>query len=100
MEVIETDAGLSQKLNAEIYEIREKWRSIKCLKRKQIGKKLGRSSICYKAAKIVCSLPKQQRTRARIFPVEGKQLTEDNLSGEGIKHKRMYEIKAIADRRE
>lgn len=55
--MIETASGLSQKLNAEISEIREKQRNVECQKRKLIEKSLG--EVPMKKARVCASVPKQ-----------------------------------------
>ena len=54
--MIETASGLSQKLNAEISEIREKQRNVECQKRKLIEKSL---EVPMKKARVCASVPKQ-----------------------------------------
>ena len=55
--MIETSTVLSQKLNAEISEIREKQRNVECQKRKLIEKSLG--EVPMKKARVCASVPKQ-----------------------------------------
>ena len=50
--MIETASGLSQKLNAEMSEIREKQRNVKCQKRKLIEKRLGEVPVPTKKARV------------------------------------------------
>ena len=57
--MIETASGLSQKLNAEIYKIREKQRNVECQKRKLIEKSLGEVPVPTKKARVCASVPKQ-----------------------------------------
>ena len=57
--MIETASGLSQKLNAEMSEIREKQRNVKCEKRKLIEKSLGEVPVPTKKARVCASVPKQ-----------------------------------------
>ena len=56
--MIETATGLSQKLNAEISEIREKQRNVKCQKRKLIEKRLGEVLVPTKQPRLCASVPK------------------------------------------
>ena len=57
--MIETASGLSQKLNAEMSEIREKQRNVKCQKRKLIEKRLGEVPVPTKKARVCALVPKQ-----------------------------------------
>ena len=59
--MIETASGLSQKLNAEISEIREKQRNVECQKRKLIEKRslLGEILVPTKKARVCASVPKE-----------------------------------------
>ena len=57
--MIETASGLSQKLNAEISEIREKQRNVECRKWKLIEKSLGEVPVPTKKARVCALLPKQ-----------------------------------------
>ena len=52
--MIETATELSQKLNTELSEVREKQEGVECQKRKLIEKKLRRNSTSYEKAKIEC----------------------------------------------
>ena len=57
--MIETASGLSQKLNAEISETREKQRNVVWQKRKLIEKSLGEVPVPTKKARVCASVPKQ-----------------------------------------
>ena len=57
--MIETASGLSQKLNAEMSEIREKQRNVECEKRKLIEKSLGEDPVPMTKARVYASVPKQ-----------------------------------------
>lgn len=57
--LIETASGLSQKLNAEMSEIREKKRKVECQKRKLTGKSLGEVPVPTKKARVCASVPTQ-----------------------------------------
>ena len=52
--MIETASGLSQRLNAEMSEIREKQRIVECEKRKLIEKKIRGSCNSYEEGQAVC----------------------------------------------
>ena len=57
--MIETASGLSQKLNAEMSEIKEKQTNVECQKWKLIEKSLGEVPVPTKKAKVCASVPKQ-----------------------------------------
>lgn len=57
--MIETASGLSQRLNAEMSEIKEKQRNVECQKRKLIEKSLGEVPVPTKKARVCASVPKQ-----------------------------------------
>ena len=57
--MIEIASELSQKLNAEMSEIREKQRNVQCQKRKVIEKSLGKVPVPTKKARVCASVPKQ-----------------------------------------
>ena len=90
--MIETATGLSQKLNVEISEMREKQRSVECQKRKLIEKSLGEVSVPTKQPRLCALLPKQAaKKKNKKNPTLGRQPRQPNSSGEGVKYKRIYE---------
>ena len=57
--MIETATELSQKLNTELSEVREKQEGVECQKRKLIEKSLGEIPLLTKKRRLNASLPKQ-----------------------------------------
>ena len=57
--MIETATGLSQKLNTELTELREKQKGVECQKRKLIEKSFGEVPLPTKKLRLNASLPKQ-----------------------------------------
>ena len=57
--MMETASGLSQKLNAEMSEIREKQKNVECQRRKLIEKSLGEVPFSTKKARVCASVTKQ-----------------------------------------
>ena len=55
--MIETATGLSQKLNAELSELRERQKGVECEKRKLIEKSLGEVPLPTKMSRLTASLP-------------------------------------------
>ena len=71
--MIETATGLSQNLNTELSELREKQKGVECQKRKLIEKSLGEVPVLRK--KLNASLPKQAAKQNKKFNIRNTATT-------------------------